>query len=90
MSEVPDTVAAHQFSSLHRSELAADGVVCGCFHCCKNFSFSQIDEWVDADASGEGQTAMCPMCEIDSVIGSCSGYPITCEFLREMRKVWFS
>jgi hypothetical protein len=30
-----------------------------------------------------------PRPEIDSVIGSASGYPITAEFLGEMRLQWF-
>ena len=41
-------------------------------------------EWVDA-----GTTMLCPYCEIDSVIGSASGYPITAEFLDAMRRHWF-
>lgn len=90
MSDTPDLVAAHKFSSWHRGVLSAEGVVCGCFHCCKSFSFSDIEEWIDEDESGVGQTAMCPMCGIDSVIGSCSGYPVTREFLEEMRTLWFS
>jgi hypothetical protein len=32
------------------------------------------------------QSAMCPKCGIDSVIGSDSGYPITVEFLRRMKE----
>jgi len=35
----------------------------------KIFPPNQITEWVDADSTGEGQTALCPKCGIDSVIG---------------------
>jgi hypothetical protein len=37
-----------------------------------------------------GQTALCPKCGIDAVIGSKSGYPMTQEFLQAMEKHWFS
>lgn len=89
MSETDDIIAAHKSSSQHRGELFAGGVVCGCFNCCKTFDPALIDEWVDEDGSGVGQTAMCPFCGIDSVIGSCSGYPITSEFLTKMKVQWF-
>ena len=44
-----------------------------------------IWEWIDDD-----QTAMCPYCGIDSVIGSASGYPLTRDFLERMASHWFS
>jgi hypothetical protein len=34
-------------------------------------------------------TAMCPRCGIDSVIGSASGIDLTPEFLRKMHDFWF-
>jgi len=43
-----------------------------------------ISEWID-----DGQTALCPKCEIDSVIGTASGFPITHEFLMRMHEHWF-
>ncbi|HEX5724898.1 MAG TPA: cytoplasmic protein [Longimicrobiaceae bacterium] len=57
---------------------------CGCFYCLKAFPPSAIAEWVD-----RGETALCPRCGIDAVLGSASGYPLTREFLREMRSFWF-
>jgi hypothetical protein len=47
------------------------------------FRSSDIVEWID------GQTAICPKCLVDSVIGSASGYPITTEFLQQMHDHWF-
>ncbi|OWK39493.1 hypothetical protein FRUB_06056 [Fimbriiglobus ruber] len=37
----------------------------------------------------EGNTALCPKCGIDSVIGTGSGYPVTAEFLEQMYEKWF-
>ena len=61
---------------------------CGCFYCGAIFPPAAITEWVD-EWEDIGQTALCPTCEIDSVIGSESGYPITAEFLTAMNKHWF-
>jgi len=35
-------------------------------------------------------TAMCPYCGIDAVIGERSGIPITKQFLKGMREYWFT
>jgi len=89
MSDPFEIIAAHKFSSCHRNEILTSGVVCGCFHCCQTFDSTAIVEWVDEDDSGVGQTALCPRCGIDSVISSCSGFPVTLDFLKEMRHYWF-
>lgn len=79
---------AHKHCSRHRSEIVASSV-CGCFYCCSTFEPSLIEEWVDQDRDGEGQTALCPSCGIDSVIGDQSGCEISVEFLRTMKRYWF-
>jgi hypothetical protein len=59
---------------------------CGCFHCKRIFDADQFAnlDWIDA-----GQSALCPFCGIDSVIGDHSGFEITSEFLKQMHEVWF-
>ncbi len=79
-----DISAAHQASSLHREQVLASEV-CGCFYCRKTYPPSEIGEWVD-----RGETALCPKCGIDAVIGSASGWPISREFLTAMKSFWFS
>ena len=78
-----DLIRAHDFSSHHRRDLEKDRV-CGCFYCLEIFNPEEITEWVDRN-----ETALCPFCGIDSVIGESSGFPITKEFLEEMRRKWF-
>ncbi len=82
-----DCYIAHKFSSKHRTELEKDKV-CGCFDCLRIFSPSEIEEWVPETPDGECVTAVCPYCGDDSIIGESSGYPITPEFLFEMKKRW--
>ena len=80
---IDDVTRAHGHSSEHRPELLRSRV-CGCFYCLKVFNPENIDEWVD-----EEQTALCPSCGIDSVIGEASGFPITRAFLTAMKARWF-
>ena len=50
----------------------------------------EIKEWVSGDADWtKTDTALCPKCGVDAVIGESSGYPITKEFLKEMNEYWF-
>ena len=77
-------IAAHKNSTHHRKEIESS-TVCGCFHCLNTFSPFVIYEWVDKET-----TALCPKCGIDAVIGNSSGFPITEEFLKQMKDFWFS
>ncbi len=83
----PDYIDAHEHSSGHRKEIL-ESKICGCFYCLAIFNPDEIEDWVD-EVDGIGQTAICPKCHIDSVIGSFSGYPITEEFLKKMQQHWF-
>ncbi|MBA9042676.1 hypothetical protein HNP21_005813 [Bacillus aryabhattai] len=76
--------AAHGFCNDNKESLKEDNL-CGCFYCLEIFHPSEIKEWIDSNES----TALCPYCEIDSIIGQSSGFPITKKFLSEMNKYWF-
>lgn len=84
----PALKGAHDRSAEHRAELLGSAI-CGCFYCRGEFEPDEIRKWVDEDEHGIGQTALCPRCGVDSVIGSASGYPITQDFLGRMRAHWF-
>lgn len=76
--------AAHEHSWKHRSEIQSSGA-CACFFCLSTFAPSEISEWID-----NAQTAMCPRCGIDSVIGDASGLPILeAGFMDEMANHFF-
>jgi hypothetical protein len=88
LAAFPDDIRqAHDHSSRHRVELA-ESRFCGCFYCCSVFPPERIEEWTDP-VDGEGQTALCPKCGIDAVIGDRAGFPISGEFLKRMRSYWF-
>ncbi len=52
-------------------------------------NFSNGDVKVNKWEYSEEQTALCPFCQIDSVISESCGYSITREFLSEMNEYWF-
>ncbi|MFU8926811.1 cytoplasmic protein [Acinetobacter puyangensis] len=76
-------VDAHK-GSIYNRDILRDSSLCGCFFCLDQFDYKNIYDWIDGD-----NTALCPSCGIDSVIGSASGYPITDGFLKEMKQFWF-
>ena len=99
---VDDVTLAHAHCGNNRSELLASEI-CGCFSCLEIFPLAAIVDWIDEGDlplfrnnvlvsvnDKREQSAMCPKCGIDSVIGSRSGYPITPEFLERMERRWFS
>jgi NAD-dependent SIR2 family protein deacetylase len=74
---------AHRRSAHHREELLRSAV-CGCFHCRRTFPPAEVSEWTDG-----GQTALCPRCGIDSVLGDASGLALDARFLGAMHERWF-
>jgi len=83
LSLTKDHITAYNWSSYHWFALMKSSL-CGCFHCLEVFTPREIEDWTH-----DGETALCPRCGADSVIGSKSGYPIEHEFLAKMHKHWF-
>ncbi len=82
MEEDP-LITAHRRSSRHRAEVAVS-VECGCFYCLAIFGPAEINVWIDA-----GETALCPRCGVDAVLGSGTAGSVSRPFLESMRKKWF-
>ena len=76
---------AHKHSLSNREALRKSAL-CGCFYCLKSFPPTEIREWIH---DKEGETALCPYCGIDSLIGDSSGYAVESAFLEDMKKYWF-
>jgi hypothetical protein len=77
---------AHDHSTAHRVEVESSEL-CRCFYCLASFAPTEITEWI-ADRGGD--TAICPRCGIDSVIGSASGLDMSDAVFDEMCLHWFS
>jgi hypothetical protein len=80
-----DLERAHKLSFQNRA-LLLSGIQCGCFCCLQVFPVESIAEWLHDKG---GDTAVCPHCGIDSVIGEGLGFPVTREFLAVMHRRWF-
>ena len=73
----------YHYSSQHRA-LLQQSECCGCFCCLETFAYSEIEDWCDDE-----QTAMCPHCGIDAVLGSASVEALTPELLKAMHQAYF-
>jgi hypothetical protein len=56
----------------------------GCYHCTKIFKATDVKEYTDA-----GQTALCPLCSIDSVVFDNAGFELTEDSLKKAYQYWF-
>jgi hypothetical protein len=77
-------LAAKAHSSKHRAEVEASAR-CGCFFCFRQFAPTAIKAWTESN-----QTALCPNCGMDAVIGNASPYQLDDKFLRRMHGQFFS
>jgi NAD-dependent SIR2 family protein deacetylase len=78
-----DLVEAHRHSSDHREMILASALV-GCFYCLEVFPPKSIRDWIDG-----GQTALCPNCGVDALLGDKIGVAMKRPFLEKMRVKWF-
>ncbi len=70
---------------------------CYCIYCKEEFSSGEIKNWVVNGRQGKPlrrnaipeETALCPKCGIDSVIGDASGYEMTPALIHAMHEFWF-
>lgn len=58
---------------------------CYCFHCCKAFSKEEIKEYIDEN----NDTALCPYCDIDSILPDTIAEELNDKLIDEMNKYWF-
>jgi hypothetical protein len=83
---IPFLEAAHRHCTSNRAEIEASEV-CACFYCKGTFPPSQVTQWIPDEG---GDTALCPLCPVDSVLGSASGLPVEDpDFRAAMHEHWF-
>ena len=81
MDEV-ELKSAHSHSYHNRGEIEQSSL-CGCFSCKRTFLSSEVEDFID-----DGETALCPYCGVDAVIGDASGFQPSEDFLRKMQERW--
>ena len=84
--------AAHKHSFGNQEELKRSKA-CGCFYCQEIFPPDKIHyytpDFPDGTLASRVLTAICPYCEIDSIIGDASGFPVEKNFLKAMGEYFF-
>lgn len=73
----------HKHTAIHIEEIMRSSR-CWCISCEREFLPSEIDDWTD-----NGETAICPYCHIDAVIGDASGLQLSKQLLRCLNKIYF-
>ncbi len=90
-----DLLVAYRFLTNNWVQIQAS-TMCGCCNCLQTFSPQEIVAWTglnfedvdNPDAVGR-QTALCPLCGSESVLGNGSGFSVDPEFLAQMNEAWF-
>jgi len=59
---------------------------CFCAYCCQQFAASEVADFIK-DKSGD--TALCPKCGTDAVIGDACGLPLDKTMLKQLHQAWF-
>ena len=57
---------------------------CGCFSCGRIFDATEVEDYIDG-----GETALCPYCDVESVVGDASGIELNLIVLNELNKMYF-
>lgn len=70
--------------------------MCGCCHCLQTFPPDAVVAWtglhfdeLDDPEAIQRQTALCPLCGNESVLGNGAGFPVDPDFLGRMNEAWF-
>ena len=90
-----ELLAAYRYVSNNWAPIQASKV-CGCCSCLQIFPPDEIVAWAGLDMNNmddpravNDQTALCPHCGSEAVIGDKSGFPINAPFLVRMNEAWF-
>lgn len=76
-------IEAHKHT-LHNREETDHSDTCYCICCKVQFPSFEITEHTD-----KGDTAICPYCNCDAVIGNASGIKMTDELLEKLNEIYF-
>lgn len=75
----PDYIRVSNYSYCNR-KLIEQSKLCCCYDCKRIFAPQDINEWI-------GDTAVCPYCGMDTVVGDAAGFKIDKEFLRKLKDI---
>ena len=86
---------AHRHTTNNRAELEASRL-CGCCSCVAVFPIEEVSAWTGLDMdnfanpdAASAETALCPRCGSEALIGDKAGFPLNPDFLNRMNQAWF-
>lgn len=83
MDNLIDKIKQLSKYSMRNKVYVENSNMCACYYCLNNFEPKEVVDWID-----EKETALCPKCGIDSVIGD-SVSQIDRDFLKKANDYWF-
>ncbi|MFY9510490.1 MAG: hypothetical protein WAQ05_05905 [Rubrivivax sp.] len=90
-----ELLAAYRYTTNNFVQIEASKA-CGCCSCLQIFPPAEVVAWTGLDMHNmndpkaiANQTALCPRCGAEAVIGDKAGFPITASFLTRMNEAWF-
>jgi len=90
-----ELLAAYRYTTNNWAQISASKV-CGCCNCVQIFPADEVAAWTGLDMVNmndpkavDNQTALCPRCGSEAVIGDGTGFAINANFLARMNEAWF-
>ncbi len=80
-----DNIERVPLFAMKNRQALAESDLGGCYHCMQSFSVHAIEQWTD-----NGETALCPLCEVDAVIPQSSGILLDEDTLQVIHDRWFT
>ncbi len=75
---------AHKLITTNK-QLLAESQMAGCYYCLEIYPAKEVEEFLEVE-----NTALCPKCGIDCVLGDKIDFPLNKEVLQELHNFWFS
>ncbi len=90
-----ELLAAYRYTTNNHAQIEAS-TWCGCCSCVQLFPAEEVVAWtgltmdnLDDPKAIANQTALCPRCGMEAVLGDKSGVPLGAPFLARMNEAWF-
>lgn len=90
-----DLLVAYRYLTHNWVQIQAS-TMCGCCNCLQTFPPQDVVAWtglhfdeIDNPQAIDKQTALCPHCGNETVLGNGAGFPVDPDFLSRMNEAWF-
>ena len=78
----------HTHCTANREEVEASSR-CACFYCQEVFRATEVKDYIVEPSMDYRETALCPRCGVDTVLGDAAGIPFYKELIEKMHRHYF-